>query len=499
MTRKNIKIIIIFVVSLILIAVGFIKINQMSYYPKAIVEGENKYKLGAYDLEKSGLSEFQKFIKISESMPKIYTVAYFKAVVDEKGSIQSFTLSLDVFDDNKKYVGLAGYTYASDKLTYSAPKKTSNMLVHTLNPNSTVNYLDEQLRKIPLKQQIKASNLKHYVLCFQPYTQIESGTPILDGRNNTPFPVLTREEYNNGKGGVSDGKTNVVFRLYDGTSIATGQQYLYVFEPLEKETATGNQLSHMECDYYINQGTLKITRDYGESWIDAGITKEELGSTMKFYRNNLAIPPQSIYISSDKTMPVAYFYGKNPKLKILPNNTNVWKTMDFPTAEDFGREITKRAVGFVTPDFGYAALGTDWSMGGGENKMCYFTSDGGVTWDEKSLPMQGTSNMLIDLCMANEKEGAVSLVAGMDADFPMIYVTADTANEWTQIELPFSDMPEEVQYLADIESFEYSDGTYTLTLGQEDDGTNKAVFTSGNLVSGWKFSKAYQASVHTVG
>lgn len=497
--RKGMKITAISGILLLLIIIAIFTIYKMSDHPKVILEGENKYKLGAYNIEKSGLSGFKEMINISKNISNSYNVAYFEAVVNEKGIIQSCTLSLDTFDDKGKYLGLAGYTYSDDKVTYSAPKVTSNMLVHKENPNSTIQYLDEQLRKIPLKQQIKVSRLNQYHLRYQPYTQIENGTPIFDGRNNTPFTVLTREEYNSKKGGVSDGKTNVVFRLYDGTSIATGQQYLYVFKPLENETAIGNQLSMMQCDYYINNNTLKITRDYGESWVDTDITKDELNSTIKFYRSNLSMPPQSIYISPAKAMPIAYFYGENPKLKILPPSTNVWKTIDFPSAANFGREITKRAIGFITPTFGYAALGTDWSMGAGENKMCYFTSDGGTTWFEKSLPMQGTSHTLIDLCMANEKEGAVSLDAGADINFPTVYVTADTATKWTQIELPFSDLPKEVQYLKDIDTFEQAGGTYTLILGQEDNGTQKAVFTSKNLLNGWTLTKTYQATVHTVG
>jgi hypothetical protein len=496
------KVGIISVLSIALLVIGLaiiLTIAYKAYHPKEIVEGSNKFSLGSYDIEKSGLSGLEKIVKKTKDLANAYSIGHFEATVDQKGIVKSFTLSLDTFDSNNEYTGMAGYVYSSDKLVYTKPQIVTDMLVNKLNVNSTFTYLDEQIRKIPFKEQIKLSGLDRYVIRYQPYTQIESGTPIFDGRTNRAFTVLTKEDYIQGKGGLSDGKTSVVFRLYDGTSIATGQQYLYVCKPIEQESAVGDQLSTMECDYYINQGKLKFTRDYGESWIEADITEDELTSTMDFYRDNLSLPIESLFISPDKALPIAYFYAKIPKLKILQTGAEAWKTLDFPTAADFGREITKRAVGFIDPSFGYAALGTDWSMGGGENKMCYFTADGGDTWTEKPLPMQGTSKALIDIYMADEKTGVVSLDGGSDVYFPLTFITENTGDEWTQIELPYTDLPREIQYLSDIVSFEYSDGKYSLALGQEDDGVYKAVFVSDSLTSGWRLTKTYKSTIHTVG
>ena len=58
--------------------------------------------------------------------------------------------------------------------------------------------------------------------------------------------------------------------MYDGTSIAVGQQYLFVFDAVSDDVPN-NPNYMMETDYYINQGTLKFTRDYGKTWIDTEI------------------------------------------------------------------------------------------------------------------------------------------------------------------------------------------------------------------------------------
>lgn len=504
MKTKNRIVIIVLEIFITIVACLLVK-DYLKYHPIKILEGTYNYRIGYYKLEKKGLLGLKPMIKKTIDMPKNYCVAEFDSEVNENGKIISFNLSLDVFDSNNKYIGESRYEFSKYKLTYSPPEKATEMLTIKNNPNSSIDYLDLQLKKIPLKKQIKeiGKDFERYYIHYQPYSQIDKGTPIFDGRSEKEFPVLTKDEYNSGKGGRSDGKTNVVFTIYNGESIAVGQLYNYVFKPIDEETAVGNQDYNMQCDYYINNYSLRITRDYGQSWIDTDITKEQLKSTMDFYRNHLSIPLQSIFISPDKKLPIAYFYGSNAKLKILHNNSDKWINVSFPTNKFYDLPTAFRAVGFTSPNFGYAALGTDYTMGCGESKMCYFTWDGGETWQEKTLPKKGTRLSLIDMCMANEKEGIVALHNYQDNGeyicFPQIYATADTANKWFEIELPYSELPKDVLILSDIESFTYKDNKYTLVLGQGKEGIKKAVFTSTNLKKGWKFSKVYESAIHTVG
>lgn len=505
MRKKKVLCLILLAVVLVAGIAGFVLYRnaQKPYCPETVTVGDNTFRLGAYRLQESGLSGLQEMLDRSEGLTHEYDVAYFQAEVDQNGRVAAFRLSLNTFDESGDYAGLAGYDYNgdTDTLSYTGLQAgTGGTVVYQPNANATIDYLNTQLRTIPLVEQIKVSGLKRYYVQYQPYTQIEEGTPIFDGRERAAFSVLAEDAYNAGEGGVSDGKTSVVFRLYDGTSIAMGQQYLYVCQPIDPDAAVGNQSSMMECDYYINNGVLKLTRDYGQSWIETDITAEELQETLTFHRSSFSLPPESIFLTVDVNMPIAYFYGGDPKLKILQPGADTWTTVtDFPTTEDYMREITHRVVGFVTPDFGYAALGTDWSMGAGESKAVWFTTDGGQTWTEKELPEVCTIKTLLDLYMATETVGVLALSEGVDGYLPRIYVTETGGDSWTVVALPYDTMPMEVQYLSRIERLEVADGQYTLVLGQGDSGTLKAVFVSDSLADGWIFQTTYRSTVHTVG
>lgn len=504
MQKKKVMYLILLAAALVAGIAGFVLYKaQQPYCPETVVAGDNAFRLGEYRLQTAGLSGLQEMLTRSKELSGEYDVAYFQAEVDQNGQVLSFRLTLNLFTAGGEYDGLAGYDYNgdTDTLSYTGPQAgVGGTVVYQRNANATIEYLDTQFKTIPLAEQIKVSGLKRYVVQYQPYTQIPEDTPIFDGRGNTAFPILTQEEYNNGKGGVSDGNTSVVFRLYDGTSVAMGQQYLYVCQPIDPGAAIGNQSAMMACDYSINNGVLKLTRDYGQSWIETDITAEELQETLTFHRSSFSLPPESIFLTTDVSLPIAYFYGSDPKLKILQPGADTWTAVtDFPTTEEYLREITHRVVGFVTPDFGYAALGTDWSMGAGESKAVWFTEDGGQTWTEKALPDVCTSRTLIDLCMATETTGALSLSEGVDGYFPLIYVTETGGDSWTEVSLPRDAIPPEVQYLSDIVRFEVEDGQYTLVLGQGNSGTLKAVFVTDSLAEGWTLQTTYRSTVHTVG
>ena len=268
----------------------------------------------------------------------------------------------------------------------------------------------------------------------------------------------------------------------------------------ELEIGMGDSLSAMACDYQINDGVLTLTRDFGESWIETDLTEDELQETLRLYRSTFSLPEESLFLTADVNMPIVFFYGSDPKLKILQPDADAWTTVAvFPTMEDYRREITHRVIGFATPDFGYAALGTDWSMGAGESKAAWFTTDGGQTWIEKPLPEVCTSKTLLDLFMMTETVGVLTLSDGVDGYLPRVYVTETAGNHWTEIALPYDTLPMEVQYLSHIERLELGDGQYTLILGQGSRGTLKAVFASVSLTGAWVFQTSYHSAVHPMG
>jgi hypothetical protein len=103
------------------------------------------------------------------------------------------------------------------------------------------------------------------------------------------------------------------------------------------------------------------------------------------------------------------------------------------------------------------------------------------------------------MAMADEQNGAIALEAGMDVYFPLLYVTADTGDHWREIKLPYDDLPKEVQYLTDIDSFTYENGKFTLILGQGDAGTRKVTFTATDISGIWQYTEMKEATIHTVG
>ncbi|SCJ38488.1 Uncharacterized protein related to plant photosystem II stability/assembly factor [Anaerotruncus sp. 2789STDY5834896] len=467
-----------------------------------IEAGETSYNLGRYDLQKEGLVGLEKILRATKGLPPQYNVSYFNAELDRRGLVQSFTLSLDTYDESGTYYGGVSYLYRDKTITYTetTSAKLGQQLAFFYDQNATLSYLDGLLKQIPIKKQIAVSGLSRYFVGYRPHTVVQQGNPIFDLRAGDAPQVLGPQDYADGKGGVSDGKTSVVITLYDGSSMVSGQLFQYVFAPADADTALGDRTSHMQCDYMITGGQLRFSYDYGSTWVPAPITEQELKETMDFYQDRLALPSTSLFMPVDPALPTAYFWGKTPVLTISTGQGGSWQNVQLPLSDSFERSINKRAVGFVSSSFGWAALGTDWSMGGGEHKACYFTRDGGQSWEEKALPMQGSSRYLRDMAMATEQVGAVALDAGNDVYYPLLFVTDDTGDSWAQIELPYDQIPtEKVQYLTDIDSFQYAGGQYTLVLGQGDAANAKVTFTSTDLHGGWKLQGWDRAAIHTVG
>lgn len=468
------------------------------YHPKSIKDGGNTYSLGSYNITKKGLDKMIDIIQKSDEMTNKYTVAYFEARVNSRGDIKSFTLSLNVFDENEQYVGRVGYTYTKNKLTYNLPVNDNLPIVIEYDKNSDIEYISNCIKKIPLKEQIKKSNLTSYVVRYDPNTIIESGKPVFDMKTEVK-KALSKKDYDSGKGGISDGNTNVVIRLYDGVSMVSEEQYLYVFNATHT-SSSGNSNYMMETDYYIdNKGKLKFTRDYGRTWINADISKEELDKTLEFYNNSLSLTPNSWFMSKDESLPIAYFYGRSPVLKISLDNGTTWNQANIDTNGKFVNYITRRVIGFTSKNFGYVALGTDYSKFYGESKKMYLTYDSGKTWEERELPLNDTANTLVDMCMYDENIGVLILDNTSDVNFPIIYATKDGGKSWQEIKFSYFNFPDEIKYIVDIDSIAKENEDYIITLGQGEEGTLKAVFYTRDLFIPWGFRKTLRKNIHTVG
>lgn len=493
--RKKIRSrIIICLLFIVLILISFLLFNNYKkYHPNVIIDGNNNYKLVNYNISKKGLDCLTDIIKKSNNMTDKYNISYFETELNEKGMIKSFTLSLIVFEGDN-YIGNASYVYENNILNYKSPKETNLPLVETYSANNNIDYISDLIKKIPLNEQIKNSNLTHYFLRYQPGTIIEKGTPIFDFTSGREVKALSRNDYINGNGGISNGNDNIVIRLYDGTSITSDEQYLYIFDKIDNSTLT-NPNYMMKTDYYINNGTLKFTRDYGTNWISTDITKEELEETLTYY-NDLSLKPNSWFLSSDENLPIAYFYGEEPVLKISTDNGLTWKKVELTDSKKMGRPITNRVIGFSSKSDGYVALGTDWSMGSGETKKIYLTKDAGKTWNEVKPPLNNSNKTLIDMCMYDSNIGVILLNNPNDDRLPLIYATKDGGKNWKEVKLNYKD---EITYLVDIDSITKEDNQFIIQLGQSKYGTLKAIFKVNDLYDSWQFVKTTNENIHTVG
>ena len=101
-------------------------------------------------------------------------------------------------------------------------KQTSKRITKTqYDPNAEVDYLDSQMKRIPFIAQMKALDFERYKVQYRQDGRLEAGMPVIDGRDQEAFPILTWDEYMQGAGGVSDGSSQVVIALTNG-SVITG-------------------------------------------------------------------------------------------------------------------------------------------------------------------------------------------------------------------------------------------------------------------------------------
>ena len=125
--------------------------------------------------------------------------------------------------------------------------------------------------------------------------------------------------------------------------------------------------------------------------------------------------------------------------------------------------------------------------------------DGGNTWTESAFPLQNSSTTLVDMNMADENTAVVSVMKrGTDA-YPTIYLTTDGGTSWEVTEISFAGLGIEIQYLGDIIDFTSENGVFSITFGQENDGTRTATYESSDNGKSWTLSGTGKATVHTVG
>ena len=444
-------------------------------------------------LEEEGLAGLKKFVSGEGAFPENATVAWLQARINKNGEVYSFTLTLQEYDGQKEYVKDVAYQYDSFSRQITRTENENTLTASWYDPNAAFDYLDEQIRKIPAADEISLLDFQAYALEFSPDTQLSEGTPVIDVRERAEVPLLTYEEYQQGAGGGSDGSSQVVISLTDGSG-ATGERIAYVFPPAEAESLAGHRNTVMKTDYWFSGGELMLTDDYGETWITSGLTGEQIEETAEVYRQSDYLPENSIY--ADGSGMFVLFYGKTPTLRVTADGGENWTDTVFDL--EFPRTCTARVIGFLDRENGYAGLGTDWSMGTGGAAYVCRTHDGGLTWDSTAVDI-GSARILSGLAFADQTTGILTAEDLYEENrWPCVFLTTDGGASFTEITLPWDTLPEEIQFLNRVDSLVLENGTYTLTLGQGDYGSFKVEFTSGDAAA-WTYAGNYTGTVHTRG
>lgn len=470
--------------------------EKEKYNPVKIVDGKNFYKLENYKIEEKGLDFLTKILSKTEDKADNYTISAFEIKLNNNGTITSFSIALDAFGEKGKYIGNSNLRYEENILHYNKITyiKEDIMIPHNFTENSTLEFLDKKIKSIPLKEQIKISKIDNSTIIYKQNERLEEGTCIYDIENDVKVKPLNLNDYNACLGGKNGEEEGLILTLKSNSD-----KYIYKFKYLYKnEIETFEQF--MELDYYINNGTLKFTRDRGKTWIDTDISEGEITQTLNYYRD-IKLIPNSWFISKDKNIPIAYFYGESPILKVSRDNGGSWQEVKFdvPKVEGFEMEIPIRNIGFTSNNFGYVALGTRWTMGTGEAKKIFFTYDGGKNWKEINAPLNGTRSTLKDMCMYDEQNGIIMLHNPDDINMPLIYATDNGGISWQEIKFSYFNLPDEIQYISDVDTITYEDGYYLIKLGQGNSGIIKSYFRTNSLTANWDFMYTKQENIHSVG
>lgn len=319
---------------------------------------------------------------------------------------------------------------------------------------------------------------------------------MFDMRDNKEVEALTLSDYKMGKGGTITSGIYLVIALNDGSGTIADETYRYVFDKVDGDVSKIDYT--METDYYINsKNELLFTRDYGNNWIKTDLSSDELKKTLNFYRDK-SLKNSSWFVSTNELIPIAYFYGEKPKLKISTDNGKSWdeKTFDIVN-NDIYKPITHRIVGFNDQNFGYVALGSDWTMGSGEFKKAYITTNSGKDWEGMELPENCSSKTLIDFMMYDKNTGIVLLNNNQESEFPYMYITKDNGKSWEKVEYVHK-IPKEVVYISNIDLIEKKNNQYIVTLSQGDSATTKIKLKSFDLIN-WIYDSTFTSNIHTVG
>lgn len=153
------------------------------------------------------------------------------------------------------------------------------------------------------------------------------------------------------------------------------------------------------------------------------------------------------------------------------------------------RNVSDKVLNFVDDSFGYASISTEYSPGAGIAVVLYTTQDGGVTWQEKTVPTpeNDRERAINGLSFADSQNGIASLESGQENNWPYLFATTDGGESWQPITAPWDDT--DVGWLRCIDSLTNTDGRWYMKLTQYPQKLKVCTFSADQLTGPWTYEK----------
>jgi len=357
------------------------------------------------------------------------TVEYLSANLSKKGMLEDSTLTLGAYNDSNEYLGKYAFAYQHDTNIINPTTPSDNATSQPMlsdNANNELEFLDGQIKRLPLVSQMALLDFPQYVLLYNGTTQLSSENAIIDGSDGRKFPILTFNEYQNGD--------------------ISKQLIYYRCDSADTTTLYGNRDFVMEYDYYINNNQIFFTRDYGEFPIlrisyDNGINWADISFDKELF-SKLSV-----------TKRIIHFF----------NETDGY--VGLGTDWSMGAGETKYCL--FTNDGGITWLERRLPMAGSSSTLT------GLCFSDSKMV-----------------DGVVSLKSSFDDfGYPTLFFTNDNGENWTDISFPWEQLPGDVSYLAKVDSLSFEEGVYTLVLEEEEQKvSSKSESLAGewSFVSSWQ-------------